>query len=279
MSRTKLVMLGTGMPSLVPNRYQSSAALIVDDQPYLVDCGSGSLQRQMDARAMGLSAFDFPKLTRLFVTHLHPDHTLGIPAFIISNWIKGRAKPLQVYGPKGIEKIVFGTLDMFAEGIAEHKQHGANALEDIRLEVTGIEEGEIYADERVTVEAFPVEHGTLETYGLKFVTPDKTVVFSADTAPVPIMVEKAKGCDMLVHSVYCEAGVNGMPPSWQAYFSLMHTSAPALGKIANEAQPKLLVLTHQMEYAGTTKEDLIQEIRDGGFTGEIAYANDMDVFE
>ncbi|MGB0386750.1 MAG: hypothetical protein ACPGWR_18210 [Ardenticatenaceae bacterium] len=54
----------------MPNRYQSSTALIVDDQPYLIDCGSGSPQRQMDARAMGRTAFDFPKLTRLFVSHL-----------------------------------------------------------------------------------------------------------------------------------------------------------------------------------------------------------------
>ena len=279
MSRTKLVMLGTGTPSLQSNRYQSSTALIVDDQPYLIDCGSGSLQRQMDARAIGLTAFDFPKLTRLFVTHLHPDHTLGIPAFIISNWVKGRIDPLQIYGPKGVGKIAFGTLDMFAEGIAEHKRSGANPLGDILLEVTEHEDGHIYTDERVSVEAFRVQHGGLESYGLKFITPDKVVVFSGDTCAVPIMTEMARGCDVLVHSVFCETGLANLPPSWPGYFSTMHTAGRALGAIAKEAQPKLLVLTHQMMFGGTQPADVISEIRAGGFTGEVVYANDMDLLE
>ncbi|MEM7536148.1 MAG: MBL fold metallo-hydrolase [Chloroflexota bacterium] len=278
-SRIKLVILGTDTPSLQPNRYQSSFALIVDDQPYLIDCGSGSLQRQMDARTMGLTAFDYPKLTRLFVTHLHPDHTLGIPAFIISNWVKGRSETLRIFGPKGIGKIAHGSLDMFAEGIAEHQRSGSIPLGDISLEVVEHKDGIIYTDERVSVEAFPVDHGGLETYGLKFVTPDKVVVFSADTIAVPIMAEKAKECDALVHSVYCQSGLTELPPSWDAYFSTMHTSARALGAIAAEAQPKLLVFTHQIIYKGVGPDDVFREIREGGFTGEVAYANDMDVFE
>lgn len=278
MSRTKLVMLGTGTPTLVPNRYQSSTALVVDDQPYIIDCGSGSLQRQSDARGMGLSAFDFPKLTRLFVTHLHPDHTLGIPAFIISNWVKGR-KELKIFGPKGVGKIAYGALDMFAEGIAEHMDGGANVLDDIQLEVTEHEAGVIYTDELVSVEAFPVKHGGLETYGLKFVTPDKVVVFSADTAAVPIMEEMARGCDALVHSVFAEAGLENLGASWPAYFSRMHTSARALGAIAKAAQPKVLVLNHQMTYGGGKTADILNEIREGGFTGKTIYANDMDIIE
>ena len=52
-----------------------------------------------------------------------------------------------------------------------------------RVEVTEIESGIIYKDDRVTVEAFPVSHGTLECYGYKFITPDKTIVITGDTAP------------------------------------------------------------------------------------------------
>lgn len=279
MSRTTLVTLGTGTPSLQPNRYQSSSALIVDDQPYLIDCGSGSLQRQMDARTMGLTAFDFPKLTRLFVTHLHPDHTLGIPAFIISNWVKGRTEPLKIFGPKGISKIANGCLEMFAEGIAEHQSSGANPLGEIPLEVTEHEEGHIYSDDRIAVEAFRVHHGGLESYGLKFITPDKSVVFSGDTCALPIMAEMARSCDVLVHGVFCEAGLANLPPSWPDYFSTMHTSGRALGAIAKEAQPKLLVLTHQVMMDGVEAADVLSEIREGGFTGDVVYANDMDVFD
>ena len=45
------------------------------------------------------------------------------------------------------------------------------------------------------------------------------------------------------------------------------------------AQPKLLLLTHQMMFGGTQPSDVLHEIREGGFTGNVVYANDMDVFE
>ncbi len=152
-------------------------------------------------------------------------------------------------------------------------------MNDIELVATEYDGGIIYTDERVSVEAFRVDHGSLETYGLKFNTPDKVVIFSADTCALPIMVEKAKGCDILVHSVYCETGLADLPPSWNHYFSTMHTSGQALGKIAAEAQPQLLVLTHQIMFGNTQEADVLREIREGGFMGEVVYANDMDVIE
>ena len=54
-----------------------------------------------------------------------------------------------------------------------------------KVETTDIQPGIINQDDRVTVEAFPVSHGTLESYGFKFTTPDKVLVISADTAPPP----------------------------------------------------------------------------------------------
>lgn len=71
-----------------------------------------------------------------------------------------------------------------------------------QVDVTEIEEpGIVYKDDRVTVEAFPVSHGTLISYGYKFVTADRTIVISGDTAPLDIVAEKAAGCDILLHEV------------------------------------------------------------------------------
>lgn len=279
MTRTKLLLLGTGTPSQVVGRHQSSAVLIVDDTPYVVDCGSGTLERLIEARAQGIAALDYPNVTKLFITHLHADHTTGLPALIIGDWMKGRVAPLRIYGPKGTRKLAAGILDIYAIGIDEHQYRGTRELPDIVLQTTEITEGIIYEDKLVTVEAFLVQHGQLEVYGLKFVTPDKVVVFSSDTCALPIMVEKAKGCDILVHEAYCEAGMAAIPQRWQDYFATVHTSGHALGKIAQEAQPKLLVLTHQIMFGGTEPAELIREIRGGGFTGEIAYGNDLDMFE
>ena len=278
MSRTKLILLGTGTPTLAPGTAQSAAVVMVDDTPYVIDCGSGILQRLAEARAMGFAALVHEKLTRLFITHLHPDHTLGLPSFIIAEWVKQRRDTVQIWGPRGIAPMAHGVLDLYRIGIEEHLYRGSVPLEPIHLDVTEYQAGIVYQDELVQVEAFRVDHGSLEAYGLKFTTPDKTIVFSGDTCAVPIMIEQAKGCDILVHEVYCEAGMVAKPQLWRDYFARVHTPGKALGEIASQAQPKQLILTHQMMYGSTQPDDLIREIRVGGYMGEVVYGYDLDVF-
>ena len=53
---TQVVLLGTGTPNNEPDRAQSSLAVIVDGQPYLVDCGGGVIQRIAQAYAQGITA-------------------------------------------------------------------------------------------------------------------------------------------------------------------------------------------------------------------------------
>ncbi|MEM7348393.1 MAG: MBL fold metallo-hydrolase [Chloroflexota bacterium] len=279
MSRTKLILLGTGTPGLAPNTAQSSSVVIVDETPYVVDCGSGMLQRMAQARVNHPVALAAQKLTKLFITHLHPDHTLGLPDFIIAEWVKLRRDTVHIYGPAGIAKMAHGVLDLYELGIAEHQFRGPAEFAPIDLDVTEYTDGIIYQDDLVEVEAFRVDHGQLETYALKFVTPDKTIVFSADTCPVPIMVEKAKDCDILVHEVFYEAGMETVPEMWRAYMHRTHTSGRALGRIAKEAHPGLLVTNHHILYGGNQPEDLIAEIRSGGFEGEVVFGQDLAEFE
>ena len=279
MTRTKLILLGTGTPSLDPGLAQSASVLIVDDTPYVVDCGSGTLQRLAQARVKEPIALAHEKLTTLFITHLHPDHTLGLADFIISEWVKRRRDPLKIYGPTGIAKMAHGLLDLYHIGIEQHRIGGPSILDPIVLDVMEHTEGIIYRDPLVEVEAFGVDHAGLETYGLKFVTPDKTVVFSADTCAVPIMAEKATGCDILLHEAVCETGLDKVPKRWSDYMRRVHTTARELGQLAAQSQPKLLVLNHQMLYGGATPDDMLREIREGGFEGEVVYGRDLDVFE
>ena len=75
----------------------------------------------------------------------------------------------------------------------------------------------------MTVEAFPVSHGTLESYGFKFTTPDKVIVISGDTAPLEIVAQKAEGCDILLHEVEYTAGLSAREPKWQKYHQEVHT--------------------------------------------------------
>ena len=276
-SKTQVVLLGTGTPVMTSGRYQSATAIIVNGQPYIIDCGSGILERLSQAREKGIDALANKNLTKLFLTHFHPDHTVALPGFLIAPWNMGRKNPLEILGPKGTKKMINGILDVYKTGINEHLHNGPKPLNPIETDITEIEEGIIYRDENVTVEAITVEHGTFEAYAFKFTTPHKTIVISGDTCPVPRLYELAKNCDILVHEVFCESAMPDLSQQYQDYFRKVHTGSIELGKIAQKVQPKLLVLTHQIAYHKTAN-DIINEVREN-YHGPLAYGNDLDVFE
>ncbi|HFC13045.1 MAG TPA: MBL fold metallo-hydrolase, partial [Anaerolineae bacterium] len=66
--RTKVLMLGTGTPNYAPSYAQQCAAVVVDEQAYLIDCGDGAMTRIIEARdKYGLQSLNFSHLTRLFI--------------------------------------------------------------------------------------------------------------------------------------------------------------------------------------------------------------------
>ena len=117
MNRTQAILLGTGTPNPDPLRMGPCTAITVGDRAYLVDCGAGLVRRAHEAFTQGIAALDVKNLDRLFLTHLHSDHTVGLPDLIFSPWVMGRALPLQVHGPKGtghlVDQVVsaYGALD------------------------------------------------------------------------------------------------------------------------------------------------------------------------
>jgi ribonuclease BN (tRNA processing enzyme) len=197
--------------------------------------------------------------------------------FIIAPWVMGRQEPLLIYGPKGSQKMTEGLLDVYKIGIDEHLYGISPLTHPLLVQAKDYEAGEIYRDQWVTIEAFRVQHGNLDAFGFKVVTPDKSIVFSGDTCPVPALIEHAQGCDILVHEVYCHASLYEAHPQWISYFTQVHTSGIELAEIAKQVQPKLLVLTHQMSWGDYSKADLMKEITDG-YDGKVVYGNDLDVF-
>lgn len=275
----KLTLLGTGSPGCYPGSYQTAAAVVVNETPFVIDCGGGAVQRLAAACANGQPALGLNKLNKLILTHLHPDHTAGLADFIISTWIKGRRDPLIIYGPKGTRKMVNHLIEAYELGIAAHWEEESPTAWPLTYAVVEFSAGELYRDENVTISAFPVSHGVMETYGLKFVAAGKTLVWASDTRPVPSVIENAKGCDLLVHEAYSEVGINS--PSFPypvSYHRRMHTSTVELAEIAIQIQPKQLVLQHQMHLGPISDEAFLKEITDL-YAGEVIFGRDLDVFE
>lgn len=276
---TKFMILSPGTPNYSPGYAQQCSAVIVNEQPYLIDAGDGTMPRITEAyHAKNMQAFAMQKLTRLFITHLHPDHTSGLPGLIIGAWVLDRVEPLQIYGPKGTRKLVEGILAAYETGIAEHRDELAPIDGALCVEVTEIEEGTIYCDENVTVEAFRVTHGTLDAFGLRFTSADKVIVHSGDTSPQQSVIDYAVGCDILVHEVYYGGSLYVRPPAWQTYHKTVHTSGTELGRMAREIRPKILVLNHQLVWGDHTSDELLAEIH-AEYDGEVIFGRDFDIFE
>ena len=102
LSATQVVMLGTGTP-IPTERAGPATAIVVDGKAYLVDFGPGVVRRAAAVSAEyggPLEALNVERLDIAFLTHLHHDHTAGLPDLAYTSWTHGRETPLVVYGPK-----------------------------------------------------------------------------------------------------------------------------------------------------------------------------------
>lgn len=284
--RTQIVMLGTGTPIPDPDRSGPGVAIVVDSVAYLFDAGAGVVRRAAAAGRNGIKAFapstpngqPSPRFDRVFLTHLHSDHTLGLPDVIFTPWIQGRVKPLDVYGPPGTSQLVKGILDAWTEDIQErlHSSGGppANGWNTVVHEIA---EGVVFKDSRVTVSAFAVPHADWKyAFGYRIQTPDRTIVISGDERPNDVVSTQCSGCDVLIHEVYSDSGFAKLPRLRQVYHSHAHTSATQLGDIATQAKPKLLILYHQL-FFGSSDETLLAEVR-SHFSGRVVSARDLEVY-
>jgi len=276
-SNSKIVLLGTGTPNADPERSGPSLAIVVGDTPYIVDFGPGIVRRAAAAFGNGVSALEAKRLSRAFLTHLHSDHTAGYADLILTPWVLERTEPLTVYGPPGLMGMTEHILQAYKMDIRER----LDGLEPInltgwRVEAHEIEAGMIYEDENVQVEAFPVVHGSWQAFGYKFLTPDRVIVVSGDTAPAETLVTAARGCDVLIHEVYFAEALPKRPAEWQRYHARLHTSSTQLAELAGRVRPGLLILYHQLLW-GTSEEDLLAELH-SEYKGAIVSGRDLEVY-
>ena len=245
--KTSVILLGTGTPNPVPERSGPAVAIVVGDRSYLVDAGTGIVRQAAKAQRLGYPALDASQLTTAFITHLHSDHTLGLADLILTLWVLERTHSLQLFGPAGLKSMADHTLAAYEADI-QARRYGleqANAT-GIQVNVTEINEGLIYEDDRVKVDAFRVDHPPFEAYGYRFTTPDRVIVISGDTCYNENLIQWAKGCDILIHEVISAIGVQARDPKWKKYHLLVHTPSTDLGRIAAQIQPGRLVLYHQL---------------------------------
>jgi ribonuclease BN (tRNA processing enzyme) len=277
-SAPRVVMLGTGTPNADPDRSGPAVAIVAGGSAYLVDAGAGVVRRAAAARRKGIEALDVNRLRIVFLTHLHSDHTLGLPDLMLSPWVLDRTAPLEIYGPPGTRAMVEHLRAAYDADI-HNRIDGLEPANETgyRTVVHEIVPGVVYRDSNVTVKAFAVPHGDWKhAFAYRFEAAGHSVVVSGDTRASDSIVKACAGCDVLVHEVYSAERFTARPPEWQRYHARAHTSTTELADLASKAKPGLLVLYHQL-FWGAVDDDLVREVR-ARYSGRVLSAHDLDVF-
>lgn len=286
---TKVVMLGSGTPIPDPNRGGPCIAVVVNDKAYIVDAGANCVRRIATASSEyggSIDALNPENIDVVFITHLHSDHTIGLPDLMTTPWILGKDSPLELYGPEGLKDMTDNILKAFKED-RYCRLFGLEPVnnEGWRVNVHEFKDnGIVYQDENVQVEAVNTKHGSWPiNFGYKFTTPDRIIMISGDTADTKAIRQASKGVDILVHECYALGNFGAGDEKfekdmdfWKTYMSEFHTSTDELADIANQAKPGLLVLYHQ-ELWTDDQEQAADEIRKK-YKGKVISSKDLDIF-
>lgn len=271
---TAIILLGVGTPRPSAEVHGPATAIVVGARTFLFDAGAG-VMHQMATAGLGIRG---PHA--LFLTHLHSDHTVGLPDVIYTSWVMERTAPFRVTGPPGTTRMI----DKLAEAYSEDIAMRTNGLEKNvpnawQVDARDVRPGVVYDSGGVRVTAIKVPHGEWQwSYGYRIDTPTRSIVLSGDTGPADELFRAAAGVDVLIHTVYPEPGTTANPTSLghtsPEYFRAYHTSSVQLGRLAARAQPKLLLLTHVVR-AGATDAELLAGIRSGGFIGTVVVGKEL----
>ena len=245
---TRIVLLGTkGGPSVGKSGRSNPATLIlINDIPYLVDCGYGT-SRQLISSGVALN-----RLRYVFITHHHSDHNLELGALIYNAWITGLPAEVKAFGPTGLRNM---TRDFFNYAKFDIDTRIEDEGRPDPRNLTVIQEfdkpGVVLTNDDVKVSSCLVRHPPIQqAYAYRFDAKDRSVVVSGDTAYSPELAEFAKGADVLVHEVMylpaIETLVSRLPNAKRLREHLLasHTLPEDVGKIAAQAGVKTLVLSH-----------------------------------
>ena len=260
----KVLLCGTSAPFADPNRAQSCLAVFADGKYYLVDTGPGS------GRNLALWQLRGRELGAVFLTHFHSDHIGDLGEINTNAWLAGRPGPLPVYGGPGVERVVGGFNEAYAQDEAYRTANtGASLLPPAAARMRAITIPLVGSPTPqrnrrstplhlggLTVTAFEVNHApAAPAYAYRFDYRGRSVTISGDTRYHPPLVAAARGSDVLVHEAQSQhlvqliqasaartgnARLGQLMGDIQAY----HTDPADAARLANAAQVRLLVFTH-----------------------------------
>jgi ribonuclease BN (tRNA processing enzyme) len=277
---TRIVLLGTkGGPRVgEADRSNPATLLLINDVPYLIDCGYG-VTKQLITAGVALN-----RLRYIFITHHHSDHNLEFGPLIYNTWITGLPAQIDAYGPPGLTRMArqffdYQKFDIDVRIVDEGRTDPRQLVTTHEISKPGV----VLTNTDVKVSMCVVRHPPIkDAFAYRFDAKDRSVVISGDTAYAPELAEFAKGVDVLVHEVMYLPGIEALlkrlPNAKRLREHLMaaHTLPEDVGKIAEQAGVKTLVLTHFVpgDDASITDEQWAADVRKH-FKGQIVVGRDL----
>jgi ribonuclease Z len=268
-----ITLLGTGGPS--SGAFRGEAGLLVEagSETLLFDCGSTVPSRldQLFPSKIGVS--------KVFLSHLHSDHTEGLPMLWMQGWQSFRwDSPLFIWGPGPDVDQPSGTADLASRiqaAYATNTHIRRDLVEHLPpdgslIRATEVSEGVVYQSNGVTVTAFLVDHHPVKpAYGYRIDYAGRSVVFSGDTTRSDNLIKFAKGADVLIHEVILPPPGAGQGPITQ-----YHTTPEQAADVFRRVAPRLAVYTHIVGPDGAAL-NLINRTRAAGYTGRLEVGQDF----
>jgi ribonuclease Z len=271
----QVVTLGTGSPIPDPNRAGPATLVRAGGRDFLFDCGRGVLMRAAGTFS-GPAAFAV-----VFLTHLHSDHTTDLNDIITMRWAMSPAEnPLPVVGPVGTAGLVEKTLAMLDTDISYRLAHHADLNWQPPVEVTEVEDGEVYNAGGVRILAAPTDHAPVHpTVGYRIEADGQVVVIAGDTVPCEGLDRLCQGADVYVQTVIHRTVVESVPmPRFQDILDY-HSDIAQAASTAQRAGVRKLVMTHMVPAPQPGAADEWVDIAAAHFSGDIVVAEDLMTIE
>lgn len=265
-----VVFLGTAGSIPTPKRSLPAIAIQRKGEVLLFDCGEG-VQRQMIKAKVS-----FHRKMKIFITHMHGDHLLGLPGLLQTMSLLDREKKLEIYGPPGIKAFVeaikqivqfvltfpievseIGDVGVVCDE-KEYKIH-ATWAEHVILSLAyalvekpragkfypekarslGVPEGPLWSklQHGLTVK-LPNERIVKPEEVLGSTRPGRKIVYTGDTKPFKSLIKLAENADLLIHDATFDDEL------WERAEEDGHSTPSQAVETAKKAKAKRLILTH-----------------------------------
>ncbi|MCD6572290.1 MAG: ribonuclease Z [Thermoplasmata archaeon] len=264
----EIIFLGTGGSWPTVKRNVSAIAIKRGGEILLFDCGEGT-QRQIQK-----SKLSYMQISKIFITHYHGDHFLGLPGLIQTMQLNDREKPLYIYGPRGLRNLISQILSL-GYFTPTYEIVATELNDNCSIKFDGYTIKTLKVDHNVPTLAYSLEEDerpgrfnkekalelgipegplfsklqkgkTIEINGKK-ITPDmilgpkrpgRKIVISGDTRPLEKLVDFAKNADALIHDATFHSELE------ETAVEYGHSTAKQAAEIAKRANVERLFLTH-----------------------------------